>query len=438
MRSIALPKYYKVWRLVAFCFFAMMAAVSITFAQGNLRMENSRAFWVSDFKVNGASYRQAQASLRASGNRSVIYVEDKLWEKGQSPDFVNGLLWRLENTMPDGAVTTDMGIVPYEESLFGSLPRVFGGDERLIVLITDIESGRRKVPDAAFSNFDQLRDADAQKRYQQHSNEANIVYLNGFRRSESASAGAIARELQLLLAHGNSISERESWLSETLAEGAMLLTGHFAGQSHVNALAKDSGEHPLVSFAAGKGGSQLLFSSFLLDSLSGNGAQALAAISRGSEPGKGAVERVFRDQTGVPLTFDAIFSNYVSYVFTHSNHGDSLPQAWSPKNGIQIPQIEPYFTYKAGSGELVGQIPAYAFLAIDLAQELSQNVVIHTERVEDGSPKKDPTSCAHTASVLWKPIESTRIAVYAVGCEPKVGEEQVGFRLKIVDIPTGR
>jgi len=422
----------RILRLLILCLFSMLTAMSIAAAQ-----ETPRDFWVTGFHTSPPTYRKLRASLRAAGSRSQIYVEDKLWGEELNPDFMGRLLLRLESELPPGAVATETGIVPFEEGLFGSLPKkIAPGDDRLIVLFADFGPGRAKSIDGAFNAIDQIPDTEARAKFNQRSNEANVVYVNGFRKSEIHTTGVIANELQKLLARANSVSEREVWLSETLAEGAMLLTGHFTNQSRVNELAADPGRFPLVSFSGNTFAAQLLFSAFLLDSVYGTGSDTLAAISKASEPGKAAVERVFREQTGAPLTFDALYSNFVSYVFSHSAQADSLPQAWSPKDGILIPEIRPYYSYKSSSGELAGQIPPYSFLAIDLAQELSPKVLIQTERVRQKDALLGPQICASSASVLWKPIAPKRIAIYSVGCDPLPGEGNIAFRLKIVDQPS--
>jgi hypothetical protein len=46
------------------------------------------------------------------------------------------------------------------------------------------------------------------------------------------------------------------------------------------------------------------------------------------------------------------------------------------------------------------------------------------------------SSCAASASVLWKPVNLNRIAVYAVGCDPTEAPDDVHFRLKILDEPS--
>ena len=432
----------RLWRLLVFCTACLFAALGITFAavpsaQNRPVLDTKREFWVWDLRVMPPAFRRATATLRATGSRSLVYIEDKLWEAKGPLDqaYVDRLHWQLETAVPPGAWNTELGVVPLEEKLFGPLPRKVSQDERLVVLFADLGQYKKQAFDGFFNAYDQLTDAEAQRKYKQRSNEANIVYVNGFRGTEAYTNGIIARELQHLLASGQSEGGREVWLSSTLAEAAMLLTGHFSHQPHVNAVAAESGRHPLVTLSYVSYGPQLLFSAFLIDSLAPHGPAAVSAIARAREPGKAAVERVLRDQTGAPLTFDSIFSNFVSYVFSQSSHSTLLPNSWARKEGILVPAIQPYYTFLAGSGELNGQLAPYSFLAIDLARELSPSVVIQTERT---GGQGGAQSCGRDASVLWKPISATRIALYSVGCDPVITGEKVGFRLKILDQPSFR
>lgn len=427
---------FRLWGLVVFCFLSVMAALGVAVAQES--GQNSRDFWVKEPTQPPGIFRKAKTTLRASGTRSLIYVENELAGGPISEAFLQRLQRHLEVRMPAGAISSSLGMVSYLESVFGPLPRKIHADERLIVLFANLGHNQVKPIDAAYRHFDQLSDIEARARYRQRSNEANIIYVNGFQKSESYITGIIARELQRLLADTGSGTKQEAWLAATLAEGATLLSGSFEGQNQVNELAKSSGTYPLVSHARGSRAAQLLFSSFLLDSLSANSSRGLADISKAPEPGKSAVERVFREQTGAPLTFDSIFSSFVSYVFSHSGNRGLMPGAWQHDSGISMPDITPYFTFAASSGELTGQLAPYSFLAIDLAQELSSTVVIETERISGNGRERwhAAESCEKDASVLWKPIAPTRIAIYSIGCDPALSRESVSFRLKILDQPS--
>ena len=44
--------------------------------------------------------------------------------------------------------------------------------------------------------------------------------------------------------------------------------------------------------------------------------------------------------------------------------------------------------------------------------------------------------CANNSTVLWKPIDLRRIAVYSVGCEHNSADDVVQFYLRVLDKPS--
>jgi hypothetical protein len=231
--------------MILFYFICLVSAFAATVVDAAPDLNSSRDFWVWDLRVMPPASRKATATLRSVGTRSLIYVEDSLWQKNISPAFVNRLKDQLEYAVPAGALYPGMGIVSLEERLFGTLPRKVGADERLIVLFANLGQYKDIAFDGFFNPYDQMSEREAFSQHKQHSNESNIIYINGFRKTEEYTTGVIAHELQHLLASGS--GERESWLSETLGEGAMLVTGFFGDQDHVDRFATATGKSPLVS-----------------------------------------------------------------------------------------------------------------------------------------------------------------------------------------------
>jgi len=390
----------------------------------------TRVFWVRNPGLSPVTFRRTTATLRNSGTQSLIYVEDKLTPGGLSPEYLSRLGDQLERAVPGGAFVTGEGLVSLEVSLFGPLSPAASQENRLLVLFADLgEAG----PGGEFHDYDLLSDASAQK-LGCHSNEANVIYVNGFQKTENGTGGIVARELEGLLSASG--VRREAWLADSIAEGTMLLTGYFGDQDRVDNYLKNSGQFPLVTPTNGQLGPQLLFSSFLLDALPSTRGTAIGGLSHLPFGDRHAAEKLFQDQTQSPLSFDAIFSNFISYVFDQSAAGTALPNAWHHSPSIHAPEIAPYFTYKEGSGELVGKLAPYSFVAIDLAQELSPTAEIHVSRADPQLLGVPPSDCAQNAAILWKPVNKTRIAVYAVGCDPGDPAEMVQFRLKILDQPS--
>lgn len=413
-------------------------------SDGDYRLGERKEFWVWDLRVMPPAFRRTEATVRAVGPRSYIFVENELWEKTIQPGFVDRLHRQLEWKAPTGAIDPDLGIVPLEEKVFAPLPKKMRDDERLIVLFAELGKYKDHEFDGFFNVFDQMTEERAWREFEQHSNQANIIYINGMRGTEEYTTGVIAHELQHLLAHHAASPTGEfaqdSWLSETLAEGAMLLSGLFTDQGHVNRFAKETGKFPLVSKSYVQYGPQLLFSSFLIDAVKGDGS-SLGFLTRLEKKGREAVEFLFRKELDAPLGFDAVFSNFLTYIFEYSGGRSRLPGSWGRRQGgLVVPEIEPFARIDQFPAQLTGQLFPYSFVAIDLAQELPPSSLVIVEPIQSvvDSPIDRPParSCANSASTLWKPVSAKRIAVYAVGCEPGGAKDIVHFRLRVLDKPS--
>jgi hypothetical protein len=437
MHAFNLETLIRQWRFFALCGLLFFSAASATFgASAAPAIGSEKEFWVWDLNVMPPAFRRAKATLRASGDKSLIYVEDSFWQKQIKPDYLSRLKTLLEVASPQGALMPGLGVIPVEENYFGPLPKRESGENRLVVLFADLGKYKDHEFDGFFNSYDQLTEAAAQKE-EQHSNEANIIYLNGLRRDENYTNGVISHELQHLLSFDLSgESSKDNWLSETLAEGAMLATGHFTDQPHVNQFAKNTGGSPLVSSTYVSYGPQLLFASFLMDFATQN-ALNLSELSHSKLKGRDAVEQLFQRRLGNPQTFDAIYSGFVSYVFNANLYAWSLPIGWDRQrtSGISVPEIASYKTFSGTPGAIDGWVYPYAFVAIDLVTELSDTAKVTVEAIRPiaGDENSKAGSCAFTASVLWKPVNKKRIAIYGVGCEPKSKADMLHFRLIIVD-----
>lgn len=434
MKALVVRPLAKFWRLVFFCMLSMIAALSLAVAEESPHPNPTRLFWVLDFQYSPPRQRLIHARLRSSIGRSTIYVEESALNNQVSDAQVTRLKEALEVKAPAGAYKPARGIIGLQESLFGPLPRRHDHPQELVVLFADLGQNRGARVEGLFHIFDQMDRDKAWHKYRQHSNQANIVYLNGNDRSEVSTTRVIARELQRMLAANATHVKKENWLAETLASAGMMLSGSFLDQNFVDLFARNTGLHQLVTPGAAQLGVQVLFASYLIDEVPQVAGTAAGFLTHTPLAGRDAVEHLIRQDSQTPLTFDVIFSNFVSYVFAHSEQNDRLPEAWDHNPGISVPKIDPYYTFTTVKGEFSGQLAPYSFVGIDLAQELSPSALIQVQKVPSANPPSN--GCAQNASVLWKPIHPTRIAVYAVGCNPNGLNEMVQFRLKILDQPS--
>lgn len=390
----------------------------------------TRSFWVWDLNAMPPAHRNTQATLRQVGPRSLVYVEDKLWQSSITPEFLARLGDSLEKSTPQGSFASDKGIIEIEETLFGPLPKKWA-DDRVIVLFADLGKYKNYEFDGFFNGFDQMKEAEALAQGQ-HSNEANIIYLNGLRLSEEYTTGVVAHELQHLISHQFTGPEgHDLWLGETLGEVAMLATGFYTDQPHADRFAQAPQNFPLVSHNYVQYGPQLLFASYLLDFMATK-KTGLNFLTRTKGNGRVAIEEYLRKNSTRPISFDLLFSNFIGYVF--ENGGNTLPYTLVKfgSNGLTMPEISPYATLKSFPASLEGSIMPYSYLAIDLPSALPLTSVVQVDTIRVGAK---PGSCAQQGTVLWKPIHPKRIAIYAVGCEHRDSADLLQFRLSVLDKP---
>lgn len=225
---------------------------------------DSRQYWAWDLSVMPPGFRQVTATCRAVGPHSYLFVEDSLAEAGKvSPQDVARLVSALDQGTPGYSVDPGRGIMDLEREWLGEPPDALDGDPRVHFLVLRMDTFNGMGFDGYFNAFDQLPEAVAWEQYQQHSNEVEMLYLNGGR-GDIAGAymrGVLAHELAHLLAFRYD-GEEQGWLSEALGEAAMQLTGYFTDQGHVNRYATRPGS-PLVRETYADYGACYLFAAWL-------------------------------------------------------------------------------------------------------------------------------------------------------------------------------
>ncbi len=218
---------------------------------------------------------------------------------------------------------------------------------------------------------------------------------------------------------------REPWFAELLLEGNDLSSGLVLDQDRVNSLAQHTNRFSLVTQVGVQSGPQLLFAAYLVDTLSAD--RAFPFLSRATETGMDAIEDLFRSQLNSPLNFDAIFSNYLTYIFQASAGGARIPfKLAQAGTGVVVPVFTPQATIHSLPADVQGSLVPYSFAIFELDHELPANAVVTVSEISA------PT-CMEGFSLLWKPASPKSIAVYATGCPQLSPQDNIVFRLTITD-----
>lgn len=239
-----------------------------------------RTFWAWDFSVMPPGFKQVRTTLRAAGARGLIYVEDAEWGTTFTEADLAKISERFESANGIGRIVSDT---------FAPPPLGLDGEPRVILLFTAMASFNNTSFDGYFNAFDTLPESEALAQYQQHSNEAEVLYLNtrGSGVSSEYMLGVIAHELAHLVSHPFDDAE-VSWLDESLGEAAMIACGYPTDIKHLERFCQKP-ETALITDSYVSYGACFLFGTYLLEQL---GPQAIGQIVRDPKHGAEGLEAV--------------------------------------------------------------------------------------------------------------------------------------------------
>lgn len=411
---------------------AFAGSGAASFAAQGQGAGSHRSFWVRNFESPVIDYRLVNAALLARGERTDFYVEDGF---SVSPFTVAGLLQQQESLANAGALYPGLGTLPALEQIFGPLPSTPRDGNRLVVLFTNF--GEFFPYGGAYSTAaDGLTEAIAQARGL-HSNEANVVYLEIGAAGAPVTASLLARETYRLISYPRTALTAlpSVWLWQTLSESSQLALGVYGAQSAVDQYLALPQEMSLVTRGPQRRGPQALFASFLIDSFSDPAGflRELQAYPLPDLLPRELLAAQVRQQTGVPVTFDLIFGNFLSYIF--ENEGSStLPRRLVPagQTGLRLPAATPFASLATLPATVEGSLLPYSFALVQLAEPLPPTAVVSVRALNEDVV----STCPGGSTALWKPVSPTKIVVYAVGCEHRTGADRLRFRLTILAQPT--
>lgn len=132
------------------------------------------------------------------------------------------------------------------------------------MLVTELAAFNGMVMDGYVNAFDTLTEEEAWGQYGQHSNQAEVVYLNQASKPVDSDymLGVLAHEHQHLC-HQAADPEEESWVNEMVSEAAMSVNGYHTDMGHVARFASKPNHPQLVSQEYVSYGACFLFGTYL-------------------------------------------------------------------------------------------------------------------------------------------------------------------------------
>lgn len=149
------------------------------------------------------------ATCRAEGERTLLYVQDELWDAGVTQDDVNAFMHRFEIFTPEGSHNPAQGVITNNEEIFGALDMSGFPGGKLAIFVVDSGGGGDGYL-CGWCDYPQL-----------HLDGVILQPLDG------DFPVSIAAHESYHVIHRAVDADETMWVDESLAEAAMTANGFF-------------------------------------------------------------------------------------------------------------------------------------------------------------------------------------------------------------------
>ncbi|MEZ4224757.1 MAG: hypothetical protein R3B13_27645 [Polyangiaceae bacterium] len=251
----------------------------------------ARAFWTWDLAVMPPTDVQIPASCRGETDHAYVYVADTSWNVDIDQAQVSKILEAFEFATP---ADSTRGIYQTDVDTFGEPPDV-DGDPHVILFYVPMGSFQSFSFDGFFRGDDETPGATT--------NGAEMLHLNVKANQAPDSdymLGVVAHEFVHLIGWKYDGAE-EGWLSESLAESAMVKAGYMTDLVAAQGYTKKTATVPLCVKSYSDYGATFSWGAYLLDRF---GPALIKAVNQDPAHGRGSIEAhlpggtTFRDVFG--------------------------------------------------------------------------------------------------------------------------------------------
>jgi hypothetical protein len=175
----------------------------------------ARSFWIYDLSVMPPKYVEIPATCQGEGANIYLYVADDIWGTSMNTADVEQVVTAFDKATP---AEPSKGIYAVTTGLFGQ-PTDVDGDGHVFLLYHKI----KPYQGTQFDGFIRREDMENGTK----SNNAEVLYLDGVRNDPGGEymLGVAAHEFTHLILF-NQNKNHAGWLSETMAETAMIANGY--------------------------------------------------------------------------------------------------------------------------------------------------------------------------------------------------------------------
>lgn len=236
-------------------------------------------FWVWDLTVMPPADVQVTATCRGVSDHAYVFVEDTAWNDTMTQADVDAVLAAWDEESPAGSIDPEQGVYDIETELYGAPPDVDGWPG-IVLLYYDMGCFAGTCFDGFYRYDDQLAVP--------HSNEMDMLHLAAANEApgEPYMLGVTAHEFNHMLQMTYDQDEY-MWLSEALAEAAMIVTGYDTDIAWLTSFLNTPGVSFFNDDQSMHYGAALLLGTYLFEA---GGADLLTAVTEDPNDGENSLD----------------------------------------------------------------------------------------------------------------------------------------------------
>jgi hypothetical protein len=344
--------------------------------------DETREFWAWDLSVMPPRSVKVAATCRLTGPHAYLYVADDQWGETVTPEMAQAFMTTFEYRSGAAAVDPGLGIFDNDRMVFGDIPDTLDDDPRMYLLLLNIadyvnSEGETFSFDGYFNAYDELPDEEVKRQTLglYRSNECEMLYINSRIRpvTEPYTLGVIAHELQHLIAYNYDTAE-DVWMSESLAEVAMLVNGYYTDVAWVESYAADPSTPLVTTTASGSYGAYLLWGMYLYEQV---GRDFMMTLEKEQQDGISGLNRALKT-AGIDTDFPTLFQDWVVANGLQDRRVDIGQYGYDFSD--DLPPMTPVAELTSSTGTYDGEVEAFGVDYLDIsAVNTGSSLTISTE-----------------------------------------------------------
>lgn len=336
----------------------------------NHKVGDKKEFWTWNLNIMPPENVKLQATCRGVGENLYVFVSDDVWMVNVFQDDIERIIRAFDCSTPEISVDKDKGIYEILTDTFGKPPDI-DNDPGIYFLISQLGMYRGHHFDGFFRFVDETKD--------KYSNSTEILYLDCDSPSDDYHLGVIAHEFQHLI-HWQHDHDEASWISETLAEVAMILCGYYTDKKQVASYLNNTDSPLVIKGHISNYGACLLWGTYIYERL---GRVFLKNLMLEKADGIEGFKRVLTNMN-IKDNFSKIFGDWLVANYLNADLSTNKNYKYKSITLPAFPTVTHFFSLPAHyTGKVSGYAVNYLKFSIKRGKSKKLRITFRSDLLND-------------------------------------------------------